>query len=103
MSYTYCSNCNDPDCDGFDACTIRALRNQIDALEMTLKEERKHIVRMKDEIGQLMVETAERQREACALQLHGLLTLKNATAVWVGADEIRETPLVTGRGNDKQG
>lgn len=38
---------------------------------------------------------AERQREACAAQLHNLLTKKKATAVWVGADEIRATPLVT--------
>lgn len=77
-------------------CEREELKALVAALEMTLKEEQKHIVRMKDEIGELMVETAERQREACALQLHGLLKLKNATAVWVGADEIRETPLVTG-------
>lgn len=38
---------------------------------------------------------AERQREACAERLHGLLKAKQATAVWVGADEIRATPLVT--------
>lgn len=40
-------------------------------------------------------EVAERQREACAERLHALLREKKATAVWVGADEIRATPLVT--------
>jgi hypothetical protein len=38
---------------------------------------------------------AERQREACAVRLHRLLHQKQATAVWVGADEILATPLVT--------
>lgn len=56
---------------------------------------------------------AERQREACAVQLNDLLTRKKATALsqiqqiakqyqspvvvasWVEADQIRATPLVT--------
>lgn len=46
-------------------------------------------------LEELLQRVAETQREACALQLHGLLKSKQATAVWVGADEIRATPLVT--------
>jgi hypothetical protein len=42
-----------------------------------------------------MRQAASEQREACAERLHALLTEKKATAVWVGADEIRATPLVT--------
>lgn len=40
-------------------------------------------------------DVAERQRAACADRLHDLLAAKKATAVWVGADEIHATPLVT--------
>lgn len=38
---------------------------------------------------------AEQQREACAQELERLLAKKKATAVWVDADEIRKTPIVT--------
>jgi len=36
---------------------------------------------------------AEAAREACAAELNRILTRKKATAIWVGADEIRATPL----------
>lgn len=83
------------------ACEREELKTQLEtakryaqACEWALENEQEYVVKLKDEIGQLMVDTAERQREACALQLHGLLTLRMATAIWVGADDIRETPLV---------
>jgi hypothetical protein len=48
-----------------------------------------------DEARAALRTVAERQREACAERLYALLTEKKATAVWVGADELRATPLVT--------
>lgn len=38
---------------------------------------------------------AERQREACAKRLQHLLQTRGATAVWVDANDILKTPLVT--------
>jgi hypothetical protein len=53
------------------------------------------LTRERDEARAALRAVAEAQREACAERLHALLTEKKATAVWVGADEIRATPLVT--------
>lgn len=75
-------------------CMKHRLEAELKGTEWVLQNEQEYTKKLKEELGELLLETAERQREACALQLHGLLTLKNATAIWASADDIRETPLV---------
>lgn len=49
----------------------------------------------KIELSELLQRVAEAQREVSAQYLDDLLRKKEATAIWVGADEMRQAPLAT--------